>query len=112
MRDPYFPIACAIATVLVLIPSPWHWKARNFGTLIFIFWTVVGNVIFFVKSIVWAGNLNNPAPIWCDIATKLVVGLGPGLPAASLCINRRLYLVASTKGASITRGEVLIRNNP
>lgn len=67
MRDPIFTALCALAIVLLLLPLPWHLKARNTGTLLYVGWTILGNIVFLVNSIVWSGNLNNPAPVWCDI---------------------------------------------
>lgn len=71
MHDLAFPVVCALAIILVLMPLPWHWKARNTGTLLFIGWTVVGNLVFFVNAIVWDSNLGNPAPVWCDICKRI-----------------------------------------
>ena len=105
-EDVAFPVVTGIAIVLVLLPFPWHWNARNYGTLLYIAWTFVGSVMYFVNSIVWRGNLGNPAPVWCDISTKLAIGLGVALPAASLCINRRLYNIATMKHAAISPQEV------
>ena len=34
------------------------------------------------------------------------MGASVGLPAASLCINRRLYLIASVQTVTVTRAEV------
>ncbi|PSS11042.1 hypothetical protein PHLCEN_2v3338 [Hermanssonia centrifuga] len=63
----------------------------------------MASLIEFVDSIVWHGNIGNPAPVWCDITTKFLIGAGVGIPAASLCINRRLYKIASVHVTSITR---------
>lgn len=67
MRELPFIIACGFATVLLLLPAPWHIRSKNSGTLLYIFWSLTGNVIYFVNAIVWNGNIRNPAPIWCDI---------------------------------------------
>ncbi|KAG9124469.1 a-factor receptor [Ceratobasidium sp. 392] len=97
-----FTASCALSIFLVLLPSPWHWKARNTGTLLYIFWTVVGNIIFLVNSIIWNGNFEtDPVPVWCDITTKLIIGMSVGLVAASLCINRRLYDIATIKSVTV-----------
>jgi pheromone a factor receptor len=37
-----------------------------------------------------------------------MMGSSVGLPAASLCINRRLYHIASVQSVSITRSDVCI----
>lgn len=39
-------------------------------------------------------------------ATRIIIGASIGIPAASLCINRRLYIIATLQTASITRAEV------
>lgn len=103
MRDPSFPTFCALGAVLMLLPLPWHLKARNSGTLIHVGWTFSACVVFFINSIIWAGNVDDIAPVWCDIASRFVIALSVGLPASSLCIQRRLYRVATTKGVSILR---------
>ncbi|CAE6460482.1 unnamed protein product [Rhizoctonia solani] len=93
MSDAAFPAFCALALVLLLLVLPTHIRARNSGTLLFIGWTFISILILLVNSLVWAGNLSNPAPVWCDISSKLIIGANSGIPAASLCISRRLYLI-------------------
>jgi hypothetical protein len=41
-----------------------------------------------------------------ESATKLIVGSSVAIPAASLCINRRIYKMVSTGTFPITRREV------
>lgn len=92
-----YQVIAPISMLLVVLPLPWHWSARNVGTLLYIAWSFTGSLVFFVNSIVWDANLSNPAPVWCDISTKFMVGLGVAVPAVSLCINRRLYKIATMK---------------
>ena len=79
------------------------------------FWAGFASLIQFVNSVVWNGTAENVAPVWCDIcksciipissmsntetriATKFIIGAGVGIPAASLCINRRLYQIATVQ---------------
>ncbi|CUA75780.1 Pheromone B alpha 3 receptor [Schizophyllum commune H4-8] [Rhizoctonia solani] len=96
------PIACALAIVCVLLPVSWHWKAKNTGTLLYIGWTVVANLNLMINSIVWRGRTEDLAPAWCSISTKIVVGQSIGLTAASMCINRKLYNIATIQSVSIT----------
>ncbi|KAG8724956.1 a-factor receptor [Ceratobasidium sp. 395] len=56
-----------------------------------------------VNSIVWMGNTRDPAPVWCDISTKLIIGMSVGLTASALCINRRLYSIATIQSVSDDR---------
>ncbi|THH13628.1 hypothetical protein EUX98_g9699 [Antrodiella citrinella] len=39
------------------------------------------------------------------LATKFLIGAGVGIPASALCINRRLYSIASVRNISIGREE-------
>lgn len=41
-----------------------------------------------------------------DIASRLIVGIAVGIPAASLCIIRRLYKIATVQAVTISRGQV------
>ena len=123
---PFFPICAFLGFILVLIPLPWHFQAWNAGTCLYMFWTAIACLNQFVNSVVWHGNAFNPSPVWCDIckpfptcrlvyrpikeppylATRLIVGVSVAIPAASLCINRRLYKIASANTLSIDRGSV------
>jgi len=40
------------------------------------------------------------------LATKLLLGAGIGIPAATLCISRRLYSIAAVQTVSVTRADV------
>ncbi|KAF8884493.1 STE3-like pheromone receptor [Infundibulicybe gibba] len=105
MADPSYPafsIFAFLGFVLVLVPLPWHLQAWNSGTCLFMIWTAIGCLNLFINSIVWHGNIIDWAPIWCDISTRLIVGISVAIPAASLCINRRLYHIASCQTVSIT----------
>ena len=64
---PLFPIFSFLGFIVCCIPLPWHIQAWNSGTCAFIMWTAVACLIEFVNCIIWTGNLNNPAPVWCDI---------------------------------------------
>ncbi|KAJ7196332.1 hypothetical protein B0H12DRAFT_1245360 [Mycena haematopus] len=51
-----------------------------------------------VDSLIWRGN----APVWCDISTHFPAGFNLAIPACSLCINRRLYQIASLRTVTKT----------
>ncbi|KAI0040542.1 STE3-domain-containing protein [Auriscalpium vulgare] len=102
---PAFPIFSLLGAILVLIPLPWHLQAWNSGTCLFMIWTAVASLNLFINSLVWHGNVNNVAPLWCDISSRLVVGAAVAIPAASLCINRRLHAIASIQSTTVTRAE-------
>ncbi|KAI0799790.1 pheromone A receptor-domain-containing protein [Irpex lacteus] len=105
MSYPLFPVFGFVGFIAGLIPFPWHLQAWNAATCAFMVWTSVGSLICAVNSIIWHGNLENPAPVWCDICTKFIMGACVGIPASSLCINRRLYKIASIRTVSVTLAE-------
>jgi len=94
-----------LSFILVSIPLPWHLEAWNTGTCLSILWTGTGSLILSINAIIWDGNTVNWAPVWCDITTKLMIGLSVGIPAASLCINRRLYTIASIRSVTFTKDD-------
>ncbi|KAF8153838.1 GPCR fungal pheromone mating factor [Crassisporium funariophilum] len=103
------PIGAFTAAVLVLIPLPWHWRARNVPTLSIIAWLFISNIIYGVNSIIWANNVNIVAPIWCDIVTKLQIGATMALPACCLCLCIHLERIASVRQVSTTAQDKLRR---
>ncbi|KAG9046238.1 hypothetical protein FS837_004799 [Tulasnella sp. UAMH 9824] len=48
-------------------------------------------------KIVWAGSVVTKIPVWCDITTKLAMGVQVAMPAASMCITKHLECVASVR---------------
>ncbi|KAH6890839.1 pheromone receptor [Coprinopsis sp. MPI-PUGE-AT-0042] len=66
-------------------------------SLALVFWLLVANLIHLVNAIVWAGNVEVHSEIWCDITTKLVLGVNVAIPAAFLCIGRQLELLSSKR---------------
>ncbi|EAU87370.1 pheromone receptor [Coprinopsis cinerea okayama7 len=106
--DPTYPLYSVfsfIGFILVCIPFWWHIQAWNAGTCAFMIWTALSCLIGFINSLVWKGNALNPAPVWCDISSKIMIGVSIGIPAATLCISRRLYCITSSPSASVTRGD-------
>ncbi|TFY56930.1 hypothetical protein EVJ58_g7330 [Rhodofomes roseus] len=91
-----------IAAILVLLPSPSHWRARNVATLALIAWLFVVDLIYGVNTIVWAGNVEVRIVVWCDITTKIIIGASSALPAAAMCICKHLHLVASGRTVRLT----------
>ncbi|TFY75333.1 hypothetical protein EWM64_g8679 [Hericium alpestre] len=97
------PVASILAALCVLIPMPWHWRARNIATLSIIAWLFISNMIYFVNSIVWADSARVVIPVWCDIVTKLQMGANIGLPAACLCVCVRLESIAAVRSVTVSR---------
>ncbi|KAI0059717.1 fungal pheromone STE3G-protein-coupled receptor [Artomyces pyxidatus] len=81
--------------ILVLTPFYWHAEAGNTGTCLFMFWVALGCLVTCINSIVWNGTVLNKAPVWCDIATHIIVANNVAVTASTLCITRRLQLITS-----------------
>jgi pheromone a factor receptor len=88
-----------------MIPLPWHIEASNTGTCLYMIWTGLACLNSFINSVVWNSDVINRAPVWCDISSQLIIGSSLAIPAVSLCINRRLYQIASVQSVTKTRAE-------
>ncbi|THV00877.1 putative pheromone receptor [Dendrothele bispora CBS 962.96] len=88
-----------------MIPLPWHLEAWNTGTCLYMIWTGLSCLNFGINAIVWNKDAIVRAPVWCDISTRFLVGASVAIPAASLCINRRLYHISTANTVTITRAE-------
>ncbi|KAJ6536466.1 pheromone A receptor-domain-containing protein [Mycena vulgaris] len=83
-----------IASALVLATFPHHWRVKNIATLSIIAWLSVYDLTYGVNAIIWEGNVELRALIWCDIATKVKIGADVGLPGCCLCMARQLNRIA------------------
>lgn len=96
----------SLSIVLVLVPSPWHLSAWNSATCYMMMWASIGTLIHMVGSTIWWRNIHIPTSAeatWCDIATKLIIGLSIAIPLSSFSINRRLYNIATIRTITITK---------
>jgi len=101
----FFSTWAFIGFMMCMIPLPWHIEAWNTGTCLYMFWTGLACLNQFINSVVWNSDVINRAPVWCDISTQFMIGSAVAIPAASLCINRRLYLIASVQSVTKTRAQ-------
>jgi pheromone a factor receptor len=117
MHDNSLPVLTAIATVLMMLASAAQWRARNLGTLLNIGWILVGNLNFFLNSVIWRDHFENSAPVFCDICelSRTIVGftehlavrfqaaLQTAISGASLCVTRRLAAIASSQSINVSQ---------
>ncbi|KAH9484589.1 Pheromone B alpha 3 receptor [Psilocybe cubensis] len=92
-----------IGFLMCMVTFPLQLEAWNSGTCVFMVWAALGCLNQFINSIVWNHNYVNRAPIWCDISTKFMIGLNVAMPAAALCIARRLYHISTLQSITVTR---------
>ncbi|KAL1741341.1 pheromone receptor, partial [Schizophyllum fasciatum] len=105
---PLFPIVAFLAAVLALLPIPFTLQAWNTGACALAVWAAAACLLSFINSVVWAGNVVDAVPVWCDISSKLLLGASIGIPAASLCTSHRLWKVSSTQSVPETRRDFLL----
>ena len=68
MQPELAPIAF-IAAFSLLLPLPWHWRAKNVATLSIIGWLFALNMIYAIDAVIWANNVDLVAIVWCDLST-------------------------------------------
>jgi len=109
------------------VPLTWHLteaSSWNAGTCLFIFWTGLSSLVWFVNSIVWDGNIVNWTPVWCDIceflsrisgrhveirfrlATRVTIATAVGIPASMLALQRRIYFMVRRSATNQTTAQV------
>ncbi|KAG8759512.1 a-factor receptor, partial [Serendipita sp. 396] len=62
-------------------------------------------LIFFVNSFVWKGNVDDPAPFWCDLSTAILAVVAHGITSATICINRQLYRLSKAQAVLISKSQ-------
>lgn len=80
-----------------------------------ILWLLGYNFVHGINALVWSGNVDIHARVWCDIGeilcfflllllinnlsivTNFMLGANVALPAAFLCVSRQLELLSSTR---------------
>lgn len=65
-------------------------------------WTATVCLVEFINALIWQGNVDNVAPVWCDITAQIILGYSVGVNASSLCISRRLYKITCIRTVSVT----------
>ncbi|KAJ4483532.1 pheromone receptor [Lentinula aciculospora] len=102
---PLYPVLAFLAVVVSFIPFPWHFRARNIGTCSYMLSTGLYSLVEFINSIIWLDNVNNIAPVWCDISAQVIIGASVGITTSTLAISRQLYNISTMNGHSMTPQE-------
>ncbi|KAJ7156285.1 pheromone A receptor-domain-containing protein [Mycena filopes] len=105
---PELAIGAFLASFLVLVPLPWHWRARNTATLSMLAWLWVSNLTYAINSIIWAGSVDIVVPVWCDIVTKSQIGATAALPACCLSLALQLWRVSHPSNTTSKRTSAII----
>ncbi|KAG6860871.1 hypothetical protein C0995_006551 [Termitomyces sp. Mi166 len=89
-----------VCAVLLAFFIPIARVRQNVANLAIVSWLLGANVVHGINAVIWAGNVELHAPVWCDIVTKLLLGATVALPGAFLSIACRLELVSSMRPIS------------
>ncbi|KAJ6458070.1 putative pheromone receptor [Mycena vitilis] len=60
-----FSLFAFVGFLCSAIPLPWHLEAWNTGTCLYMIWTALACLVFFIDSVVWSGNTIDWSPT-CD----------------------------------------------
>ena len=60
------PVASAIGAALILVSLPSQLRAGNVAIVMMIIGSFLLHTFNVANTIVWAGNVDDVAPIWCD----------------------------------------------
>ncbi|KAI0270664.1 GPCR fungal pheromone mating factor [Gloeopeniophorella convolvens] len=93
------PVVSFLSLALLLIILPGQIKSNTVPAVSIIAWLFFSNLIHGVNSIIWSGNTDEHALVWCDIATVVLHGAMAALPGSFLCISRRLEMITSFREA-------------
>ncbi|KDQ54680.1 hypothetical protein JAAARDRAFT_135526 [Jaapia argillacea MUCL 33604] len=105
LPTPVYSAFSFIGFILVLVPFYWQFEVWNIGACCYMAWTALQCLNLFINSVVWNHNAINWAPLWCDISIRIILAVNVAIPAASLCINRRLFYIANAKGVLTDKAE-------
>ncbi|KIY44286.1 hypothetical protein FISHEDRAFT_62431 [Fistulina hepatica ATCC 64428] len=77
--------------VLLLIPQLCTVKQWNFPLVSLLFWISGASLVYFVNANVWADNMVDFSPTWCNFSAHVVAGASTAVESCTLVIVRRLY---------------------
>ena len=75
--DPSFPLSPILNllfAILVTLLLPWRFRALSTAVRMYILWIALSCICRAVNSTVWRNNVNDVAPVWCDICTLFFHG--------------------------------------
>jgi pheromone a factor receptor len=69
MQHVQMPVGALVGALVILIPAPYYFRAKNIGVASLISWLFVLNVMYAIDSILWAGHITTSVSVWCEICT-------------------------------------------
>lgn len=94
-----------LVLALDIPPLIWHFKHRNFAPVVLISFMSLMNLQNVINALIWH---DNDFETWfsgvglCDVEVKLTVASATALPAATLCILKKLANVMDTRNVIVS----------
>jgi len=101
---PITPIGNFVGVVLALLPLISRIRKLSLAVWGYSIWIALFNFTMFVDTIIWHDNVNIVVPVWCDIVTKLQIGVGVGTRACALVICIHLHKITRLRTTDGTAG--------
>ncbi|KAH8101253.1 pheromone A receptor-domain-containing protein [Cristinia sonorae] len=101
----YLPLSSFLAALLVVTALPASWRERNGAALSLTLWLFCLNVAHGINSSIWMRDARVHAAVWCDITTKLEIGVYPAILTASVCLCSQFEAIASGRIMRWTSGD-------
>ncbi|TKX20095.1 pheromone A receptor-like protein [Elsinoe australis] len=101
-------VLAGLVVLLTIPPLIWHSRHRNFAPSFLIACILVNNVFNLVNAAIWHNDKFNTwfsGVGWCDLHTKIIIANSTALPAATLCILKKLADVMNTKKINLAPSE-------
>lgn len=100
-----------ICAILLAVFVPVKRVYSDIPALAIVLWLALANVLRGVNSSLFDGTVAVKSFVWCDISTKLLLGVNVAIPCAFLCIGRRMELLSSSRkifdNATVRRNSIL-----
>lgn len=68
---PFFPVIGFISCALVLVPLPWHIRAMNTGTTMFMLWSSLYTFCQALNAVLWRDDYDLKYLGWCDFSMSV-----------------------------------------
>ncbi|KAI8459940.1 pheromone A receptor-domain-containing protein [Phakopsora pachyrhizi] len=108
-----YSTGCLIVAVLAAVPSAWFMYHGQSAPASLGIWVSISNLVHGINSTVWRVDVVNRAPVWCDIASKIILIYSTGSACSCLCIAKFLAYALSPNAVNLSydvRKWVNIRN--
>ncbi|KAI7408359.1 hypothetical protein KC328_g96 [Hortaea werneckii] len=99
-----FAFFSLLVTFLIIPPLVQHWRNRNIGATLCVFYAMIMNLMAFTNAVLWP---NDDLEHWysgsglCDVKVKLQIAWSVAAPATLICVLRALANAMNTDRLSL-----------